>query len=103
MQVRLERDAPPLRAASMHRLECLAAVLARRGLEARVAAPAGRVPRLQVARVRGPARAGDIYVSRCADGTWWFWWAWAERIAVAGELDEAADQIWRTLGGPGGA
>jgi hypothetical protein len=28
---------------------------------------------------------------------WWFWWSWAERIAVADDVDLAAGTIVRVL------
>jgi hypothetical protein len=28
---------------------------------------------------------------------WWFWWSWAERIAVADDVDLAATTIVRVL------
>jgi hypothetical protein len=31
------------------------------------------------------------------DGMWWFWWSWAERIAVADDVDLAATTIVRVL------
>jgi len=54
----LERDAPPLRNETVHRLEMLAGTLTERGLGASLVAPAGRVPRLQVAHPRLTARPG---------------------------------------------
>jgi hypothetical protein len=94
---RLERDAPDLRSANLHRLEQLAAVLAGRGLEACPVAPPGRVPRLHVAHSAGDA---EIYASRCEDGAWWFWWPWAERIGSEAELDAAASKIEQQLSKP---
>lgn len=89
---RLEPDAPPLRTANLDRLENLAGALASRGLHADVLAPLGRIPRLQVMSP-GADRAEDIYAWRCQDGSWWYWWSWAERIATTGELTRAADRI----------
>jgi hypothetical protein len=93
---RLEHDAPPLRAATVQRLERLAGVLTEHGLDASLVAPPGRVPRLQV--VHPAAReAADVYVGRCQDGAWWFWWPWAERIAPGDQFATAAAQIARVL------
>jgi hypothetical protein len=94
---RLQRDAPDLRSANLHRLELLAAVLSRRGIEASPMAPPGRVPRLHVAHTAGEA---EIYASRCRDGVWWFWWPWAERIGSEGDLDAAAAKIEQQLRKP---
>ena len=44
--------------------------------------------------------AGDIYVSRCRDGSWWYWWPWAERIATDEEQDAAAATIEQALTRP---
>jgi hypothetical protein len=95
---RPQRDVPGLRDANLHRLEHLAAELSRRGLEVNLVAPHGRVPRLEVARPAGPAE--DVYVGSCQDGTCWFWWPWAERIADAADPDAAAARIEQVLSKP---
>ncbi len=98
---RLEHDASPLRAATVHRLERLAGVLTEHGLDASLVAPPGRVPRLEV--VHPAAReAADVYAGRCQDGAWWFWWPWAERIAAEEDLDAAAESIGHALARPAG-
>ncbi len=89
---RQEPGAPPLRAATVQRLERLAGTLTRRGLDASLVDPRGRVPRLQVGHPAAQL-ATDVYASRCQDGAWWFWWPWAERIAADGDLDTAAERI----------
>ena len=86
----LERDAPPLRNETVHRLEMLAGTLTERGLGASLVAPAGRVTRRQVAHPAADGETGDVYASRGKNGNWWFWWPWAERIAEEGDLDAAA-------------
>ena len=86
----LERDAPPLRNETVHRLEMLAGTLTERGLGASLVAPAGRVPRLQVAHPAADGETGDVYASRGKNGNWWFWWPWAQRIGEEGDLDAAA-------------
>ncbi|HUZ37386.1 MAG TPA: hypothetical protein VMV17_13765 [Streptosporangiaceae bacterium] len=98
---RLESNAPPLRTATLRRLERLSGILAERGLEASLVAPIGRVPRLQVAHPAAAGPAADVYVSRCRDGSWWFWWPWAERIAAEADLDAAAATIEQALAQPG--
>jgi hypothetical protein len=92
---RPKREVPGLREANLYRLEHLAAELCRRGLAAALAAPPGRIPRLEVARPGGPAE--DVYAWRGEDGTWWFWWSWAERIASDADLAAAAARIEQTL------
>src|SRR5215469_12833774 len=57
---RLERDAPPLRTATVDRLERLAGTLARRGMEVSLVAPPARVPRLQI----GHPAADGVAVGR---------------------------------------
>jgi hypothetical protein len=83
--------------AYLDRLERLAEVLARHGLRARLTTPAGRVPSLHVVNPAAAALAEDIYAGPCQDGVWWFWWSWAERIAVSDDLPAAATLISRVL------
>jgi hypothetical protein len=75
----------------------LAPVLAQHGMATNLMAPAGRVPSLRVINPAAPALAEDVYVGCCEDGSWWFWWSWAERIAVATELDRAAECVAHVL------
>ncbi len=93
----LERGAPPLRTETLHRLELLAGTLTERGMGVSLVAPAGRVPRLQVAHPAADGETGDVYASCCRNGNWWFWWPWAERIAEEGDLDVAAAIIEEAL------
>jgi hypothetical protein len=83
--------------ANLARLEDLAGVLVRRGLRARVVVPPGRVPSLHVVNPEAGALAEDIYAGRAQDGLWWFWWSWAEQIAVGEDLEGAAARIERVL------
>jgi hypothetical protein len=92
---RPKRDVPGLRDANLNRLERLAAELCRRGLAAGLVAPPGRIPRLEVGHPSGPAE--DVYAWRGQDGTWWFWWSWAERIACAADVPGAAAIIEQVL------
>ena len=95
---RPKRDVPGLRDANLSRLELLAGELGRHGLEASIVSPPGRVPRLQVTHPAGAAE--DVYVGRCQDGTWWFWWPWAERIAATKHLGDATARIEQVLRRP---
>ena len=79
------------------RLDQLAPALARRGMTASLLAPADRVPSLRVVNPAAPALAEDVYAGCCEDGSWWFWWSWAERIATASDPDQAAARIARVL------
>jgi hypothetical protein len=83
--------------ANLARLEGLADVLADYGLRARVLTPPGRVPSLHVVNPSAAALAEDVYAGRGQDGLWWFWWSWAERIAVGEDLEGAATMIRRVL------
>ncbi len=78
-------------------LEKLADELSHRGLEAWLMAPPGRVPSLYVVNPAARALEENVYVNRGKDGTYWYWWSWAERIAVADDLDLAATTIVRVL------
>jgi hypothetical protein len=81
----------------LDRLEGLAGELGKRGLQARLVTPSGRVPSLQVVNPVMGRLAENVYVGRSQDGLWWFWWPWAERIARGEELGEAATIIARVL------
>jgi hypothetical protein len=83
--------------ANLARLEGLAEVLSHHGLRARLMTPPGRVPSLHVVNPSAAALAEDVYAGRGQDGLWWFWWSWAERIAVGEDLEGAASLIKRVL------
>ncbi len=83
--------------AYLSRLEGLAEVLAHHGLRTTLMAPPGRVPSLHVVNPAASALAEDIYAGRGQDGTWWFWWSWAERIATWEDLEGAAALVERVL------
>jgi hypothetical protein len=78
-------------------LEKLADELTHRGLEAWLMAPPGRVPSLYVVNPAARALEENVYVDCGKDGMWWYWFSWAERIAVADDLDLAASTIARVL------
>lgn len=84
---------------NLARLEGLAEVLAGHGLRARVISPPGRVPSLHVVNPRACALTEDVYAGRAQDGRWWFWWSWAEQIAIGDDLEGAAARIGRVLSG----
>jgi hypothetical protein len=81
----------------LNRLEGLAEVLAHHGLRTTLMTPPGRVPSLHVVNPAASALAEDVYAGRGQDGTWWFWWSWAERIAEWEDLEAAATLIKRVL------
>ena len=89
-----------LRASSaevIDRLDALATELTSHGWTATLQAPPGRTPRLY-ARNPEPGAAAlseSIYAQPRADGTWSYWWPWAEPIADS--ADAAAAIIVRVL------
>ena len=44
----------------------------------------------------------NVYANQGKDGLFWYWWSWAERIAIADDLDAAATAIMRVLSLPRG-
>ncbi len=78
-------------------LDKLAEELTNRGLEAWLMAPPGRVPSVYITNPGARALEENVYVDRGKDGLWWFWWSWAERIAMADDLDASAAAITRVL------
>ena len=80
-------------------LEALAGELAMRGWTARPHAPAGRLPSLYVQNPEPGAAmlCEHIYASPCRDGTWWYWWSWADKIALVAAPGDAAAAITRIL------
>lgn len=72
-------------------LDRLAGELDRKyAIRAWVTAPPGRTPAL--CAFAGPGREQDVYAD-AADGTWWYWWPWAERIAPVRDPGRAAAAI----------
>ena len=81
-------------------LDKLVEELTHRGLEAWLMAPPERVPSVYVVNPAARALEENVYVCLGEDGLWWFWWSWAERIAIADDLDAAATAIARVLSLP---
>ena len=81
-------------------LDKLVDELTHRGLEAWLMAPPERMPTMYVVNPAARALEENVYAQRCEDGIWWFWWSWAERIAIADDLDAAATAIARVLSLP---
>ena len=81
----------------LENLEKLGEELTRRGMQVRLVLPPGRVPSLYVVNPEARALEEHIYAGCGSDGTWWFWWSWAERIAATEDLDVAAAAIVRVL------
>jgi hypothetical protein len=78
-------------------LEQLGEELTRRGMQVRMVLPPGRVPSLYVVNPEARALEEHIYAGCGSDGTWWFWWSWAERISATEDLPDAATAIVRVL------
>jgi hypothetical protein len=78
-------------------LEILAAELVRHGLGATLQAPAGRLPSLHVVNPAASVLAENVFAACGRDGSWWFWWSWAERIAVAEDAGSAAARVAQVL------
>lgn len=96
MSVEANQTREPEQMQAMY-LEKLADELSHRGLEAWLMAPPGRVPSLYVVNPAARALEENVYAGCGKDGLWWFWWSWAERIAVADDVDGAASTIVRVL------
>jgi hypothetical protein len=77
-------------------LERLGEELVRRGFRVRIDLPPGQAPSLHVMNPDASALAENILAEDGADG-WWYWWPWAERIAPAGDVPEAARLVARVL------
>ncbi len=81
----------------LEHLEKLGEELARRGMQIRMVLPPGRVPSLYVVNPEARALEEHIYAGCGSDGSWWFWWSWAERISATEDLAAAATAIVRVL------
>jgi hypothetical protein len=64
-------------------LDDLAAEIADHGWTARLETPPRRLPRLHVQNPAAPALSEDVYAQPRLDGTWTYWWPWAQPIADA--------------------
>lgn len=85
------------------RLEALATELAARGWISRVHAPQGRPPSLHTRNPElGAAALSEyIYADPRADGTWLYWWPWAESIAeTAADAAAVIVRVLRAVGTP---
>jgi hypothetical protein len=78
-------------------LEELAIRLGADGWQVQLHAPPDRRPMLHVTNPRVMVLSELVTADLDADGRWWFWWSWAERISRAGDLDRAAGVISRVL------
>lgn len=88
---------PPGADTGRGRLECLAEMLAQHGLRASLTTSPESAPSLHVVNPGAPVLAEDVYAGRAKDGSYWFWWSWAERIAAGEDLEGAAARIKKVL------
>ncbi len=70
----------------------LAGNLTGRGFTARIAQP-GKYPCVRVAHGSVPQLSETVYAAPADDGTWWFQWSRADRIAPIGDVETAAFKI----------
>jgi hypothetical protein len=73
-------------------VEALAAKLSRRGFATTVVS-GGQYVGVTVLNRDAAHMADNIYAAPDRDGSWWFWWSWADRIEPIGEVDAAAAKI----------
>jgi hypothetical protein len=85
------------RAETLTRLEALACELTDCGWVTRLHAPTAQVPSLYVQNPDpGAAMLSEhIYAAQRADGTWSYWWPWAQALPPA--VRDATDTIIRVL------
>ncbi|GII65785.1 hypothetical protein Skr01_58700 [Sphaerisporangium krabiense] len=77
-------------------LQALGDSLRARGLHARVGETSGGLPQLIVLSTAAPSLSEVVFAAR-SDGSWWFWWSWAERIAPVEELATAVTRVCGVL------
>jgi len=82
-------------------LEALTAKVVAYGWKADLYLPAGRLPYLSVYDPADATAHGDVVAMPDSDsGHWWFWFTWAERIALVENLGVAAEIIVGVLRQP---
>ena len=79
-----------------NRLTALADELTAAGWPARLLTRPGRVPCLHVSNPAARALSEDVYAQPDENGTWQYWWPWAQPIALS--TADAAQRICRVLG-----
>lgn len=78
-------------------LERLGEELTERGFLIRTVSPSTGPPYLRVANPVAPVLTDRVMCERGADGAWWFWWPWAQRISPVDDIENAADRVARVL------
>lgn len=74
------------------RLEALAQNLTGRGFHAHVMEAHGQICAC-VSNQSAPQLSETVYAAPAADGSWWFWWSWADRIAPVADIETAAFKV----------
>jgi hypothetical protein len=98
MPAQYPADIPAAEAATATQaLEALATELTARGWPARLHAPVGRLPSLYVQNPCAAMLSEHIYAGPGADGTLFYWWPWADKIAPAADPGATATTITRVL------
>jgi hypothetical protein len=83
-------------------LEALAADLKGRGFTTTIT-PDGRYPSVRVVSSTTAQLSEQVYAAPASDGSVWFWWSWAERIAPVEDPGAAAARIAHVLAAPAAA
>lgn len=78
-------------------LERLGEELTERGFLVRTVTPATGPPYLRVANPVAPVLTDRVMCERGADGQYWFWWPWAQRIGPVDDVAGAATRVARVL------
>ena len=77
-------------------LEALGADLSSRGFMTMVM-QGGGPPCVRVVSRATTQLSENVYAAPADDGSLWFWWSWAERIAPIGDVGVTADKVARVL------
>jgi hypothetical protein len=87
-------NAPEARSApeAAKQLESLAEDLEARGFTAQVVRNGGYAHISVVAPAMAPLSQA-VYAAPADDGTWWFWWPWADPITPVSDVEIAAVEI----------
>lgn len=81
---------------AMKGLDALGANLDRRGFMTTVMEGGGPPCVRVVSRVTAQL-SENVYAAPADDGSLWFWWSWAERIAPISDVGVTADKVARVL------
>ncbi|GAA3807097.1 hypothetical protein GCM10022226_29050 [Sphaerisporangium flaviroseum] len=67
-----------------------------RGLHVRVGTTSNGIPQLIVVSTTVPTLSEVIFAAP-RQGSWWYWWSWAERIASVDELPTTVTRVCQAL------